>query len=111
MITLVPSSQVCFDSDQEAQIIFQQGSPVSINNMTLEINCGFNMYSKKLQIILMSEKNELELPEITLSQMYKLQIAINRQKMDWNVTSLIIRPCQKNNHPIFIAVLSAEEKR
>lgn len=103
------SSQIQLDQDKEVTFFIPKEVEVNLENMQLEINCGFNMYNKKIKIVVQSESHELELPEITLSQMYKLQIPVELPENNpavGKVKKLVIRPCQKNNYPVYIGIIS-----
>lgn len=106
MSFLVPTSQIQFDSDKDVIYTIPETVEVYINNMQLEINCSFNMYTKKIRIIVLGEHNEFELPVITLSQMYRLQIPVELpgNGQHWRVKGLLIRPCQKNNYSVFLGI-------
>lgn len=102
----LPTLQIQFDSDKDVICPVPETAEIYINNMQLEINCGFNMYTKKLKIIVLGEENEFELPIITLSQMYKLRVPVELpgNGQQWRVRGLLIRPCQKNNYSVFIGI-------
>ena len=79
---------------------------VKIEELQLELNCGFNMLDKKIQITIYGQK-KIELPVISLSQMYKFLINVNSlvpKETDWYVTHLIIKPCQQLNYPISVGI-------
>jgi hypothetical protein len=112
MTILIPSSQIQFDFDKDVTLSIPEETEVNIDNMQLEINCGFNMYNKKLKIKIQAEEQEFELPVVTLSQMYRLQVSVDlpeNKKGNWEVKNIVITPCQKNNYPVFISVISKND--
>lgn len=81
-------------------------SDIQIDQLQLEMNCGFNMFGKQIHITICGEK-QVKLPVITLSQMYQLLIDLRSfipNEKGWYVTHLIIKPCQKINYPISVGL-------
>jgi len=109
MNTIVPARQIPIDKDRFESIFLPDDLDLEQVQLFLEINCGFNMYNKKLALILKTDKEEFRLPDIMLTQMYKLQVPLDIPKhlKKAGRKTLLIKPLQLNNYPVYIGVIKA----
>jgi hypothetical protein len=110
MKNLIPTIHIQFDSDKEIRYSLPKECQMLINELHLEINCGFNMYNKRIKITLIGEDREFELPVVTLSQMYRLHVPVipgEDENNKWTIKGFRILPCQKNNYSVFLELSSS----
>lgn len=106
MTAFILSKELKLDAEKEILFTLPENEKIKIEELQLEINCGFNMLDKKVQITIYGER-KIELPVITLSQMYKLLIDLSSlfpKEKEWYVTHLLIKPCQTINYSISFGV-------
>ena len=103
---LVLPEELKLDGENELKISLPSEQKTKIEDLQLEISCGFDMLNKKLKISVCGDSTA-EIPQITLSQMHQLKIDLRTQlpeEKGWHVTHLLVAPCQKVNTSITVGI-------
>jgi hypothetical protein len=80
-----------------------------IDNLQLDISFGPNMLGKRINIKAYGIGDEMwEFQSVELFEMHHqlVDTDLDSLQMRWQVERIEFKPCQENNHPIFVGVRS-----